>query len=301
MKSLHLLLAAALLPLGFTATHGAPASLAYMPLETEVAIGLDEQQLAKSPLVLQIVKKRLGDQLDSKVAFIETLTGTNVMKDLTHVTFFGRVNNDNSMALMVEGKLDRAKLLTLVKVNESYRTFQQDGREIHEWMDKDEQRLKFGCFVADNTVIIWNSKDAMDAGLGAMAAPEKSLAKSADAATIPAEADTAAAWAVLFSRNPNSPGAKLHVAKAFAWANLELNDVVAHATITADSPTAGAQWADLAKGAAALGQLQSQNAVLANLASHAKVTPSADGNAVAVEASLDNATVLAIVEKGGIK
>lgn len=301
MKSLRLLFAAALLPLGIVAAPAVPASLAYMPQQTEVAIGVDAQQVAKSPLVQQILQKKVGEQLDAKVAFIETLTGTNVMKDLTRVTFFGLIGNDNSMAMLLEGKLDKTKLLTLVKMNESYRTYQQGGHEIHEWMDKGEQRIKYGTFPSETAVIIWNSKEAMQAGLDAMASPEKTLAKSADVALFPPEADTAAAWAVLIGRGPAFPGAKLHVAKAAGWANLNQADIAAHATITPDSPKAAAQWIDLVKGTIALGQLQSENAVLANLAEHAKVTPAADGSAVAVEASLDNATVLKIVEKGGIK
>lgn len=237
------------------------------PATSEIVIKLDTRKIMDSPLFAKIWAEVETPQTKAQLSLLQGVVGFNFLKDVDQIALFSRMNDDSSVGVLLEGRFDQAKLLTLVQANASYKSYEAQGRTVHEWFDGKENRKKYGSFLAPTVVAVWNSKDAMEASFEALADVKNSLAGSKEKGLVPAASDKLGGWMIAISAGENRPGAKLQIANLVAALELDPEALVLRATATAETKEAAAQMIEVMEGAKSFGLLQRENADLASLAS----------------------------------
>lgn len=279
-------------------TFAAPAAfdpVQAVPANYEVIVSLNSRTVIDSAVFTKVWGTMQKPQTKAQLAVLQAVTGVDVMKDISRVVFFSRVNDDASVGVIFEGKFDETKLLMLVQANDTYKTTSTGGKTIHEWFDAGEQKTKFAWFPDAKTVGIWNSRAALDASLGAVDKPGTSFAKSPDAIVIPT--GDFPAWGVLVTRQTTCPGAKLRIANATMTMDVAKDPVAVRLTVLPESPAIAEYWFDMAKGAKALALLQRDNPQLSTMAEGMTVTRNPDNVRVDMTASLTADEIIAFIQQ----
>jgi hypothetical protein len=289
MKSLHMALTAAMLTLGVAVTTAAPAGsspLAYAPADSEIIISANLRGVIDSKLFQRMLKQKEGEKLDAQLQIVKNLVGANPLKDLDSACVWGRVDQKETIVLVVQGRFNKDALISLVKANDQYSTSVVQGFTVHQWFDDNEKRMKYGVFLDEGDVAIFNSVDTVEKCLATKAANSGFLT-SPKASLIPAGSDDAAAWALLIKRDAANGDAtramKVQPSSASAVITLTDTAIETRLVVSADSQPHAQDWLDIAKGLLAVCRLQEDNAQLRQIAESAKVSAEATGNAVAVQ------------------
>lgn len=290
-KTLNLLGCALLtiLVLQISAGSAAGDPLQFVPADTEVVLSLNVRQVVDSPLFQQILDERGGRKARARLRVFRNLTGVDLLKDLDRAYLWCRVNDDDSVVLLFEGRFDQEALTDLLMANEEYRTQVYLGHTLHEWFDKKEERMKYGTFLSDGSVLIANHLPALKNALS-VSRDGTGLLSSAKADFLPVGRDTAAFWGVVFNPGRSIPGRafKGSMSAECASASVTLGEqvLVLRMDVKADSPEAAQDWHDLVRGLVAFLHLQEERSELQRLAESAKVSLVPEQETVGVEASL---------------
>jgi hypothetical protein len=67
---------------------------------------------------------------------LANLTGVNITKDIRDITLYGMTYDDEAGVVVVRGKLDHGKLITLAKTNSSYKEIKSGNVVVHQWTDE---------------------------------------------------------------------------------------------------------------------------------------------------------------------
>ncbi len=270
-------------------------ALGIVPAEYEVVISLDTRQIIDSNMFETIWAEVQNRQMKAKLGLLETLTGVDLLTDVDRLTFFSRVNDDDSACALFEGRFDEARLLMLVQANDSYKSYTIGNQTVHEWFDEKEQAMRYAIFPEDGVLGIWNSKAAIEKSIDALTDPSKSLAKTPDAKKVPSGAEQLAGWGILITRQTTCPGAKLRVSSASMTMKIDNQTMLLDMIVTPETADIVPQWLDLAKGAKALLQIQRDNPEAAGMANRLTVNETNGGSAVSIRGSLDSGTLLDII------
>ncbi|MBI1290430.1 hypothetical protein GC173_04210 [bacterium] len=257
-----------------------------VPASYEVVASLDTRQVIDSAPFKANWPLMKKPESDAQLALLKSLTGVDLLTDIDRISLFCRVNDDPSVGVVLEGRFDPAKLVTIVQASGTHKSYDISGSTIHEWYDKGESRTKYACFPEAGTLIIWNSEEAMKLSTAALATPEAALKGKPEATVTPADADKLAGWAILITRQQTCPGAKLRLSAAAVTLALNGDQVDARFLATPESPAVAAQWLDLAEGVKAIGQIQRDNPALAEFAGRLTVEPLDNGKVVQVRTSM---------------
>jgi hypothetical protein len=277
-----------------TTAAAADSLLAYAPADTHIVIGVNIRKIADTPFVQKMIREKGGDKAEAQLAVVEGIAGVHLMKDLDRAWLWGRPDDDDSIGVVVSGRLDPDKLLNLLKANEEYTSTAIGGMTVHEWKDKGERRIKYGVFLPEGAAAVFNTKAALSAALAAKKAGD-GFAASEGVKRLPAGHEDAAAFALIIK--PNGRGGKfretLKAEAASAMLRIDGETLLADVAAVAETREAVQPWHDLAKGFLALLTLQGENAGLRTLAGRAKVE--ADEPARTVRLSV-SATVAELTE-----
>lgn len=270
--------------------------LKIIPRDAEVLISVKVGEITQSEVFQKALER--NPSAKAQLQALQNLTGLDLTQDLKRVTAFGQMNNKNISGVIAEGTFDEQKLITLIKTKQDYQTTTTEGRTIHQWRDRKDKAAKFGVIdAAEGVAVIWNSQAALEASLAALKDESKSFVASPDMALIPPNAQDALAGILVVSREQRGPAAKYHVNALVGMLTTEQNQVTlrvsVHPTDAADTP----KWVDLAKGAAALGQLQPDNRELQQLASQAVVEAAPDGKSATLTLSVDRDKLISALER----
>jgi hypothetical protein len=287
--------AALALALAGTAT-AADSLLSYAPADTQIVIGINIRKIADTPFVQAIIKEKGGEKAEAQLAILQGAVGVDLMKDLDRAWLWGRADDDDSIGIAVEGRINQEKLLNLLKANEKYASATVDGVTVHEWKDEKEKRMKYGVFLPEGAAAVFNTKAALTAALSAKKAGDGFVAGE-DAKRLPTgHADAAAFGLIIKPKGAGKDGKfkeTLKAEAASAMLKIDGETLTADVAAVAESPEAAQSWLDLAKGFVALLKLQGDNAGLSTLAGRAKVD--ADEPARTVKLSV-SATVPELTE-----
>lgn len=285
--------------LSITAAAQAMDPLPYVPSDTEVLLSLNVRQIADNPRFQTALEEKGGAKAQAGMRVFEKLTGINILEDIDRAFLWCRMGDDGSVLLLLQGRFDEAALTDLLVLNEKYDSRTIDGVTVHEWHDEKEDRMKFGVFLADGSVMIANRLDTVQNALAA-ARTGSGLLSSHKAGFLPADRDLAAAWGIVFRPDKAVAGRKGHglLSAECAAGMLELGaqEVGAHVEVTAESAQAARHWQDLARGWLALLLLQEDSPEIRDVARNAVVSAGTD-NRVILDLSLSYETLVQLMEK----
>jgi len=275
--------------------HALPGALSYVPADAEVVIGVNSRQINDSDILKKIMELRPA--LVTRVTVLENLTGINLLRDIDRVYCYGRLKDNNSVGVIFQGRIDQQKLLALLQINPQYKSLQVGNLTVHSWYDSHDKRVKFGAFIAGDQAAIWNSQAAMEASLAAATGGAASFANAPEARLIPADADLAAGWGVLVSRQTVGPAAKYHIATAQGLMTFKSGGVSLLLTLTPDAQEAVPKWVEVWRGLIAFGLVQPDRPALKEIAGRSQAGATGDGKSAMMEINIDQQTIVDIINK----
>jgi hypothetical protein len=264
--------------------------LDYAPAGTNLYATVNVKQIAGSDIFKEIVDQPKSRQLLAVLDVAKNMTGTDVRKDIERACLIGKAGQDESMFVMIQGKLNEEALVSLLRANKEYATTEVAGQKVHKWRDDREKRTKFGVFLAPDIAALFNSAEALEASLLA-----KKSGKGIDAADkaklAPEAAGESALWGAVIKpvSGPGSEKDTLKLKVATLSVKLPGNSVEVSLTAHTGSAEAARDWLAIAEGARAVARLQSGNAGLNKLSEGAKATidESAGSVTLTVSATVD--------------
>ena len=141
-----------------------PVDLSKVSTESKWALHVDVEGLLASDLgrFLLDQAKSKGDlsQLDELMSTI----GFDPLKDLAGVTLWGRSYEPDAGVLIVKGRFNADKLLSLIE-EQKLGTFDYKGKLVHHWVNKPNEKQSYGVFWADDVIVVSESRSALEFAL----------------------------------------------------------------------------------------------------------------------------------------
>ncbi len=258
--------------------------LEMIPKQADVVIGVNARQIIDS----NVFQTRVAStpQVQAMIPVLENLLGTNFLKDINYITFFGRMNDKKAGGMILDGKFDPQKVVAILKTSPKYQTETIAGQTVHEWWDQKEKRMKYGTMLPNGMALVANSKEEMEAALGAAADKAQSVAGTPEASWITDNAAKSTIVATAVNREQKGAAEKYALNSLLLTLNLDASDITAYLSITPRSQDDVAKWLDVLRGAKAWGQLQPEKQNLRTAAAGAVVDQSSDLKSATMSASM---------------
>jgi hypothetical protein len=273
----------------------ADKALDLVPAESAFVASVNGRALFDSEAFKRVFEERSTPQVRSGLRFVEALSGLDLLKDLHEAALFVLVPHQEENGVIVRGNFDQAKLLDLLRLNETYSETKNGSYTVHQWQNPEDAHKSYGVFIQDDLLLIATSRSALDAALGVANGSGKSFAKSPSASFAPKASDELVAWAAL-TQAPEEAKKTFGLTGATATIELRGNRLAFSASLFLDDPALASHWADLARGLAAIPQLQRDAPTVAKLGRDAKVEK-VGNNGVRLEVSAELGTLPKIREE----
>jgi len=276
-----------------------PDPLRWVPADAEFVACVDWRALVDSQLFQDVLKaKTTPQQLDAALGIVKNLTGSNLLTDLDRGVVWGRIGDDNSVTVVVEGRFEPEKLVTIIKANKDYRADNLAGLDFHHWHDDKDGKDKFGAFLDSGTLVLsgaaQNLVDARDTATTA-----GGFLRTPLAGLLPARG-SATAYALITRPERALPAGvmddTLQARAALLTMTMKPQDLALGLVVHADNDDAANKWMQMAQGGRALLTLQTKNANAAMIAQDI-VIARGEGASTTVSLSLPNQLVFETVNK----
>ncbi|MHC4556702.1 MAG: hypothetical protein ACYTFW_03840 [Planctomycetota bacterium] len=117
----------------------------------------------------QLIREELTKQgLDEKLKDFTALFGFHPLNDVRDVTIYGNGQDREKAVVLIEGRFDTDKLVSLVRMNPDYEEIGYGSIVVHSWIDENQRdadsnvgQKMYGCMYKDDLVV-------MSAGLEAV-------------------------------------------------------------------------------------------------------------------------------------
>ncbi len=164
-----------------TAVLAGPLDNRQIAAQAQWVIHGDVETLMASKLGQRIQQETRKPGLAQVMQGIETIYGLNPLSDIKSITLYGtKVGQEEGVAI-IQAKLDRQKLVNLLKLNPDYKEHQAGQQVIHEWVDapKDGKpaQIRFGAFSGSDLAVIASSRELLQQALAVLEGKADSLAK----------------------------------------------------------------------------------------------------------------------------
>jgi len=255
-----------------------PVQLGQISSEAKWVAHLDLTRLAGTQTGSWLYDQLNSEEAGTKFAAFQAVFNFDPRRDLDSITLFSGGEDPEKGVMLIHGRFDPQRLVTLVKANDSYGSSLYRNAVIHNWVDEknvDSGVKSFGCVCPDGTVILSDQESLVRLALDVRDGVRPSLA-TGGSFTLPAPQDSAFFIAVAdyaSIRNVNPQAAMFQQAKTGAFWMGETAGIMemVMALDAADSGTAQ-QLQMIAQGLVALMMLQAQqNPELAQLAQATRV------------------------------
>jgi hypothetical protein len=238
-------------------------------------------------------------RFDLKVRDVERWLKLDVPRDISGVTVFGLGPDEDQSVFALAGKFDKARLLTLLDLDEDHKEYAHGAFTIHS-MDDDD----FGAFVNDNLIVFSSSREAIEKALDAAGGKAKTFASSKLAASlkeVPAGAFLSGVIDDLSGLGKQINQSKL-VDKAsglFFMAQEKQSVLQMRVQMASDTPENSKNIADLVQGVIALGRLSEGHGDMAGFAALAeRIQVKQEGKTVRIEFEGPSREIADILSRG---
>jgi hypothetical protein len=148
-----------------TATWAAPFNPADVPAEVKWFAHVDVDQLKATQVGKAMLELLTTDQANRKLAALQTVFGFDPRKDLFGLTACGVGGRS---AVIVRGRFDAERLVTLLRANDGYEEVTHEGCAIHSWIDEgkakkqgaDKARM-YGAFHSSGAAVLSEQADTV--------------------------------------------------------------------------------------------------------------------------------------------
>jgi len=283
-----------------TGARAADNALDWAPADSEFILFLNARQLADSSLAQKFLTQIGGEQAKAMLQVFKNMTAVDLMKDLDRVCLFGRVKDDNSILIVLQGRFREDGLTTVLKANPKYTQSSHGGVTIHEWFDAKEKRMKFGAFPSEGSAVMANSRESLHALIDTKGS-NKGFLTTDKAKLLPEGYKEVAAWGLLIRPERVFPDGDfkdtLQARSAAVAISLREGKVAARRAVNTDSTEASGLWLKMLQGGLALLQLQKENQDLRDLAASTKPSQDTGSNRVALDVEIGEDKLIELIQK----
>ena len=261
---------------------------------------VDLEQLRQTQLGSYLTNKLSVGPAADKLAAVQAIFSFDPRKDLNTVTLYGKSQDPAQSVALLGGTFNEARLITLVKANDSYQTLVFGKHTLHSWIDdkKPNEGRQYGCFHPSGVLVISRGQAMVQEALDVLDHTHDSLDfVKAFGSEAQMQAPIFVAGANLNALGDFNPNAAfLKQASSGQLALGESNGLLAvNLLLTAKDASVATNLQQVAQGILAIAQLgQQKNPQLADLAQAAQVRQT--GNTVHVDISYPVARVMAMID-----
>jgi hypothetical protein len=158
----------------------APLNRSHVPAEAKWLLHLDFDAFGDSEL-WRLVSQEISEKEQKKIDAITALLDSDPTKDIHGATLYGTDSQEENAVVMLYGRFNKEKLLSLLVLNEAYAEDEYNGRKLYHWVDEKDNKQKVGMFATDSLIVISQSEQSVQASVDLLAGQVNSLAGQADA------------------------------------------------------------------------------------------------------------------------
>ncbi len=145
-----------------------------IPSNRTAVIVVDVQVLQEAPAFKALEGGGYLRELDEGLKLFEDFTGFNVRRDLS-LLVVGKLGEEkeNDLAFF-QGRFKQEELIAAIKLAPDYDTSRHGDVTIHTWFDQNENRQKYGAFLADDLLVV-GPEDGVKSAIDTRANPSSSF------------------------------------------------------------------------------------------------------------------------------
>jgi hypothetical protein len=144
-----------------------------VPASSGWVLHFDMEKFTATSLYEQIVNDECTQSIRKKQAQFSKIFKIDFFKDITGITIYGAGEKKDAVVCFT-GNFDKAHLLGLLELEESYQKLPYGEFIIHDW-----ERSKFGVFANDHLVLLAENEEAIKTGLDVIAGKKENITSSA--------------------------------------------------------------------------------------------------------------------------
>ena len=146
-----------------------PLKLADVSTDAKWVAHLDLLQLRETRLGQYLMEALSTGGAGSKLAVVQAVFNFDPRTDLDGLTMYGKGTAERNGVLLMRGRLDGERLVTLVKANDTYESSTYGSYTVHSWIDDKEARKaeargrepkrSCGAIFTDGTIVLSDSAE----------------------------------------------------------------------------------------------------------------------------------------------
>jgi hypothetical protein len=279
----------------------------YVPPDAEFVAQVEVKPILGSPLAKPLLEESQQKANAARLQLATSFLGFNPLTDVDRALLCGRIEDEDSILLVVQGKFDGDKLANLARALDDHEEITSGGVTIHQWMDEIEGRKKYGAVVGSTTVLLGNRADRiMDAvNQGRLPGVRRVDPGPVAAALEQLQNQPRAVYVHVIPQTGEGRDGKTRdrMGLALLQGALDLSSDAVRLELTAQTLEAAdaEAWGELMGGALALLKLQSSEPTLREAARRGKVTTDAQARRVTMELELRYAELVDMKARGDAK
>lgn len=180
MKAVGASLAAAAAVLVAVTGHAAEFDGSRVSADAEWLVHADLDALRDTEVGNYIVSRLQEGQADRKLDALEALLGFDPRTQVSDITLYGMDQERENAVMLLRGELDTARLVTLLRANDSYQMSTYGDFEIHRWTDENSGQESFGAIYGDGTIVMSAGQDMVVEALQVLDGGEPDIAESGE-------------------------------------------------------------------------------------------------------------------------
>ncbi len=277
----------------------APAlDLGVLPRDTQWLVHVDVRSALQGEVGAWLREIVARPDVQPKLAALTVITGFDPLKDLASATLCGNMPGEQAAVVLIEGRFEQERLVTLIKAVTGYAASDVGGHTIHRWIDekKPNKPYIYGSFARVDLIVLGSAEAIVAQALDCV----DGKAPTFDASTLPQLKlpgilvfGQAAGMRQLDLAGANPQAAMLrNVDQASLALSEQAGVLAAELVLVTDSVDSADKICRLAVGLQALAQLN-QNADAATLQLVNSLKAAASDHTVRLSASMPVATLRA--------
>ena len=276
-----------------------PFDAAKVSSDARWIVHFDAERLRQSQVGAAVTKGLSEGLAGRRMDALTALIGMDLRRDISDITLYGTSERKEDGVCLIAGAINEKQLVTLIRGDAAYTSTGYSGTTIHSWNDKRENHRVFAASAGGGLLAISSSEASLKRALDIAAGRSTSLARENKLGLkAPADATLFMACADLTGlKNAAAEAQTLRAAKSGSIAIGESgNDIVATASLVAESPESAKNMIDAARGIVAMILLDEKTDARTREALRSVVLDS-NGSAVTVSARIPAQSITDAINK----
>ncbi len=219
----------------------------HVPAEAKWVVHSDFDSFRRSEL-WSLIEVEIREDHQQKLDEIEEVFGSDLMQDVYGVTLFGKDSGEENAVILIYGRYDQEKLVSLLEMNDAYESKEYARKKLHFWVDEDDHKDKVGAFAGERLIVMSQREEPVRAMLDLLSGKEQTLAQVNEGPLAGLAQAPAGAFMVMAAEDLAQLSKKDKNAAIFHKSNMMAvvageneNDVYMYADLTAENELAAQQ------------------------------------------------------------